>query len=420
VSWFEGTGQSRGSFRWSDGTQKIEIKYVGAIEFTDDDTDVKSLSPGGRLEIREGGWLSSRSIEFEPDASGKILRRYWVGRSERPFEPEGRAWLSQTLPRFIRQTGIGASGRVSRILKAKGPSGVLAEISLIEGSWAKRVYFTELLKSPGLDAATVRQALEQAGRQIESDFELASLLISSDRLLGDDATRRVYFDAAKSIQSDFEMRRVYSSALKRGPVSTEVLAGVLDASTAIESDFEEAQLLVQIAQLQPLDARTRAPFLRALATVDSDFECRRVVSAVVRADQSPDTLATMLDPSLAIDSDFEQAQFLIDVAKSQSLDGTLRAPFFTAVETIDSSFERGRVLQTVVKRGNLPPETVVAVLRAAQNMGSNHETSQVLMSLAATHQISGEARQLYVSAAERLGDFEQGRALTALVKAERR
>ena len=268
---------------------------------------MKSLSPGGILRIREGGWISSRTVEFLADASGKIQRRYWVGMSEKPFEPEGRAWLSQALPRIIRQTAIGAPGRVARILKAKGPSGVLAEITLIEGSWAKRVYFTELLKSPGLDAATSRQALEQAGRQIDSDFELASLLISADRLLADDATRRVYFDAARSIQSDFEMRRVYSSALKRGPVSPEVLAGVLDASTAIESDFEEAALLVQIARLQPLDPRTRAPFLKALSTVDSDFECRRVVSAVVRADPSPETLATMLDPSIAIDSDFEQA-----------------------------------------------------------------------------------------------------------------
>ena len=106
------------------------------------------------------------------------------------------------------------------------------------------------------------------------------------------------------------------------------------------------------------------------------------------------------------------------MAKSQSIDGPLRAPFFKGVDTIDSSFERGRVLQAVVKRGNLPPETVVAVLRAAQNMGSSHETSQVLMSVASTHQLSGEARDLYVTAAGRLGDFDEGRALTALVKNE--
>ena len=226
----------------------------------------------------------------------------------------------------------------------------------------------------------------------------------------DDATRRVYFDAARSIESDYEMRRMYASALKRGPVSTDVLAGVLDASTAIESDYEEAELLVQIAQLQPLDPRTRAPFLKALATVGSDYECRRVVTAVVRADPSPETLATMLDPSIAIDSDFEQATFLIDMAKSQSIDGPLRAPFFKGVDTINSSYERGRVLQTVVKRGNLSPETVMAVLRSAQSMGSSHEASQVLMSVAGTIRFPAKRAILYVTTARGIGDFEQGRA----------
>ena len=76
-----------------------------------------------------------------------------------------------------------------------------------------------------------------------------------------------------------------------------------------------------------------------------------MVSAVVRADPSPETLATMLDPSIAIDSDFEQASFLIDIAKSQPIDGPLRAPFFKGVDSISSSFERGRVLQAVMKRG---------------------------------------------------------------------
>ena len=90
----------------------------------------------------------------------------------------------------------------------------------------------------------------------------------------------------------------------------------------------------------------------------------------------------MLDPSLAIDSDFEQASFLIDVAKSQPIDGPLRAPFFKGVDTISSSYERGRVLQAVVKRGSLSPETVVAVLRSAQGMDSGHEASQVLLSIA--------------------------------------
>jgi beta-lactamase regulating signal transducer with metallopeptidase domain len=346
-------GRSSGNMSWSNNGVKLEVRYEGDIEFTDDDKDVKSLSPNGYLRIREGGRSNDRAVEFRADSSGAITRKYWEGSSERPFEPEGRKWVAETLPRFIRQTGIGASRRVARILAAQGPSGVLAEISQIEGSFAKQIYFSELLKTAKLDSATTRQALAQAGQQIDSDFELARLLISAtDRLLVDDTTRQAYFDAAKTIGSDFEMRRVFSAALKQGPMPAPLMASLLEASNAIGSNFEHGGLLTQVAQLQPIE-------------------------------------------------------------------GPVRAPFFKSVATIESSFERGRVLQTVAKRSDLSPETVLEVLRSAGMMSSNFETGQVLRAVAANHPITGEARTAYVDAASRLGNFEEGRALSALVKAEK-
>jgi hypothetical protein len=53
-------------------------------------------------------------------------------------------------------------------------------------------------------------------------------------------------------------------------------------------------------------------------------------------------------------------------------------------------------------------------------MGSNFETGRVLQAVAANQEVSGEARSAYVEAASRLGDFEEGQALAALVKSERR
>ncbi len=52
-------------------------------------------------------------------------------------------------------------------------------------------------------------------------------------------------------------------------------------------------------------------------------------------------------------------------------------------------------------------------------MSSSHEASQVLLAVAATHPVAGPSRDAYISAAEKLGDFEQGRVLAALVKNER-
>jgi hypothetical protein len=52
--------------------------------------------------------------------------------------------------------------------------------------------------------------------------------------------------------------------------------------------------------------------------------------------------------------------------------------------------------------------------------GGTFEASQVLQAAASQHQLTGRARDLYVNAASRLNTFEQGRALAALVKTDRR
>src|SRR4051812_9116694 len=418
--------QSHGTYSWSTNGQKLEVRYDGDVEFTDDDADVKRLSPGGLLRIRDGGMLTSltggHTVEFRADGSGTITRRFWVGSDERPFEPEGRKWLASMLPRFIRQSGIGAPARVARILKAKGPSGVLAEISLIEGSWAKRNYFSELVKTGQLDAAAVRQVLVQAGHELDSDFELASFLIDSgDRLLVDEATRQAYLEAARSIDSDFEMHRVFSALIKRGALSPAALTSLLIASHSIESDFEEGSLLIDVAHSQLLDNTTRPAFFAALDTVQSDFEHHRVLSALgTRGDLPQETVTAMLTSGAAVSSDFEAASFLVDVAKRQPIEGNARAPFFRAVDSIDSAFERGRVLKAVVARPDASAETILAVLRATAGVKSSFEASGVLLAVAASHPVTGSAREAYIDAAEKLGDFEQGRVLAALVKNERR
>jgi hypothetical protein len=414
-------GRQSGTFTWSNDGERLEVKYRGEIAFTDDDTDVRSLTPGGSLRIKDGGFLGGHTVEFTADSSGAITRRFWAGTSERPFEPEGRKWLAQVLPRFIRQTGIGAEGRVARILKAKGVPGVLAEISLITGSWAKRLYFTELLRTP-LDSKTAQQVLAQAGREVDSDFELASLLISADRLLTDDATRGAYFEAARTIASDFEMRRVFSAALKKGAVSPALLAAMLQTSTSIASDFELASLLVEVVKGHALDGTTRGAFFTALGSVESDFERRRVLSAVMARPgaQPAETVAAVLESALGVDSDFESASLLVQVAKEQPIEGALRAPFFKAAAGIGSAHERGRVLRAVATRTDASDETILAVIQSARSMNGQFEIAQILLAVASARPLSREARDAYIDAADRLGEFEQGRVLSALVRNERR
>jgi hypothetical protein len=113
------------------------------------------------------------------------------------------------------------------------------------------------------------------------------------------------------------------------------------------------------------------------------------------------------------------AQFLQEVLRHNPVEGTVRAPFFAAVDTIDGNHDRGRVLQAVVRKSGVSADTMRAVLRSASRM-DGYELSQLLQAIAANYVVAGDVRDAYMTAADRLGDYEQGQVMAALVRAERR
>jgi bla regulator protein blaR1 len=408
-----------GNWSWSMNGEKLQVSYRGVFEFTDDDTDVRALSAGGYLKISDGAWFGRHSIEIR-ERGGELDRRYYVNGSERPYDPDGRAWLRENLPKFVRNTGIGAPARVARFLKSGGVPAVMGEIGRIDSSYVKGIYFKELFKQASLNPDQYRQAMAQASREIKSDYELAQLLISiADRLPNDDTSRDAYFTAAAGISSDYELRRVYSTMLRRGPISAQTLAGILAHSSSIESDYELSELLRQIMTGPALDDRNRAAFFRAVTSISSDYERHRVLKAVV--DRSPDaaTIEAALTLASGMSSDYEAGTFLHEVLRQSGVEGSLRAPFFKVVSGLSPGYERGRVLQAVVRKPGVSNEALRDVLNATRGM-SGYELSQVLQIMANTHTISGDLRDAYLDAADRLSGYEQGQALTALVKSERR
>jgi hypothetical protein len=413
---------SNGNWVWSSNGDKLEVSYHGSFEFTDDDTDVRQLSAGGWLKISDGKWIGRHAVEIR-ERNGQIERQYFVNASARPYEPEGRAWLQQNLPRFVRNTGIGAPQRVARLLKSGGASGVLAEIGRVGSTYVKGIYYRELFKQASLSGEQYRQAMAQASREMRSSsYELAQMLIAaSQNLPNDEASRAGYFEAASAISSDYELRRVYSAMLKRGPVSPSILAGILTAARSISSDYELSQLLQQIMAQQPLDERNRAAFFNAVATIDSGYERHRVLSSVIRGQGATDpaVLESAVAAAASLKSSYETSQFLQEVLRQNGVEGRIRAPFFVAVNTISGEYERGQVLQAVIRRSGASDDTVRAVLQSAQRL-SGYELSQLLQLVARTYTMTGDVREAYLNAADRLSGYEQSQVMAALVRSERR
>ena len=293
------------------------LETRGKAEFTDDYSDVKSVSEGGWVIIEERRDRQSYRYEVRHDAGGQLTRMFYVNGVAQSIDANGKAWLAKFVLDAVRQGGFDAEKRVKTILGRGGVAGVLAEIDQIQGDYAKRIYYEQLLKQANLDAAGLRDVLKQMARNISSDYEQAQLLTAvAPMLTGKDVALQPYFDAVATIKSDYERSNVLKTLMKQ--------------------DKPSSALLVLVAS--------------STKTISSDYERRGVLSALVKTkNQSEEVLRLLLDSAAAMSSDYEKATLLLEVSNVYTGDARLKNEFLKAVETIKSDYERGRVLSALLK-----------------------------------------------------------------------
>jgi hypothetical protein len=309
--------QSTSTWIIQDDGEKRRLEIRGKAEFNDDYTDIISVSEGGWVIVEEVHQGQSRRYEVRRDGAGQITRAFYLNGTAQPLDDNAKTWLAKFVLNAVRQGGFDAEKRVRTILAQRGVAGVLAEINLISSSYAKRIYFDQLIKQGNLDAAALRDVLRQAAREISSDYEQAQMLIAvAPVLTGKDVALQPFFDAVATIKSDYEHSRVLKRLLKQETSSSAVL--VLVASST--------------------------------KTISSDYERRGVLSALAKTKiQSEEVLRLLLEAATEMSSDYEKATLLVEVSNVYTGDARLKSAFLKAVETIKSDYERGRVLSTLLK-----------------------------------------------------------------------
>ena len=267
--------------KWSTGSCSVDLRTRGTVTFARDLGDVESIERGGWFVLTERVGRVERSLEIKAGRDGGLERTYTVDGDRRGYDGEAHRWLAAVLIDVERRTAFSASTRVPQLFREGGARAVLEEIGNLRADHARRVYYRELLAlDDQVDAETRRAIVRQAGRELSSDHEKAELLIAIARYAVDETTRPAYFDAAGSIGSDHEHRRVLGALLESGGRNRETVYAILESAKRIDSDHELAELLVAVSAKLPIDDELRPVYMRAADTIGSDHEFRRVLSAL--------------------------------------------------------------------------------------------------------------------------------------------
>lgn len=396
------------------GFSSLTVKVDGAIEFTDDDHDVKSLSPGGHLRIDEKNGGSERAYDVKADASGNLTKTWTVDGSAKPLDAEGRAWLDRELPQMIRESGIGAEARVARILRQGGPPAVLTEIGLIHSDGSRRIYLERLFAQATLNTEQLKDAAVLI-RKISSDGDKAQVLLAADQKYFAGDLRSYLFEAVESISSDGDKRRVLSDIVKKDPGSTDTLLSVARAARHIASDGDKAEVLIEMAAPYRPVGGLDVAYFEAVKSIASDGDHARVLFAVLAAHgDDRDTVSRVLESAEKIASDGDKARVLEEAVAGYSEDDLTRKAFFDAANSIASDGDHQRVLVALARRQGIGAATLSALAKSAQRIASDGDKARVLMELAGDN--IEPIRDDYFAAANSIGSTgDQSQVLVTLL-----
>jgi beta-lactamase regulating signal transducer with metallopeptidase domain len=408
------SGETHTEMVTRNGWNSLTLKIEGTIEFTDDDRDIKTLSPDGHFRLEEGRWFSSRSYDVKADSAGNLTKTYSVGWTTKPLDDEARAWLGRVLPQVIRDTGIGAGPRVARILRQGGPQAVITEIGLIHGDGSRRVYLELLFSQTTLNTAQLKDAAKLI-RGISSDGDKAHVIMAVDDKYFTSELRSYLFEATESISSDGDKRRVLSDFVSKDGNSGDTLVSVAKAAKHISSDGDKAEVLIEVAEPYRATDELRAAYFQAVNSISSDGDHARVLSKLLaKHGDDGDTVARLLRSAQRISSDGDKARVLEEVASQYRDEEPIRKAFFDAANSISSDGDHQQVLVTLVHGQGIGAAALGAIANSAQRISSDGDKARVLVELAGKD--IEPVRDAFFAAADSIhSDGDHSRVLLAIL-----
>jgi hypothetical protein len=366
---------------WSSNGRRMDVKMHGAVTFTDDLTDVQTMSDGAFLTIRDWSNVIPHTVEIT-SSGGRVSHAYFVGGLSRPWDDEARRWLAAEVPLLVRRAGIGAESRTKSILEKKGVSGVLEEVRLLEGDYVRRLYLQALVNNARLDATTVLPVLRVVSERMTSDYDRAEILkLIATRVTLDEGSARVYVEALTSMKSDYDRRRALSAVLATRPLAPGVADLAMSATSNMHSDYDRRQVL-HAALGAGASVDHAQPLVAALDTMRSAYDKREVLLEMIDTRSlGADAKTAVLNAAAGVNSDYDRRVVLAAFTKAYTVDQTTRDAYFAAVKSMHSDYDRAEVLLALANARAVDASLRPAFVAAAESIKSTYDQNRVLAAL---------------------------------------
>ena len=194
---------------------------------------------------------------------------------------------------------------------------------------------------------------------------------------------------------------------------------VLDEIDLIDSDHVKSLYLKHLFEQTQLDDAQLTRAIRQTEDIRSDFEQANTLTRLVKSQQlqGEDLWQQAIEATEEIQSDFEQAKTLIYFSDHLPQTPNIHEAFFAASDNIQSDFEMRKTFSHYLK--NKPDQSInlINMFAAAKRIQSDFELSQLLISAKDQMTQSPELFNAYIDLAETIqSDFEMRKTYAHLLK----
>ena len=366
-----------------------EAAIVGKAVYSDDETHIAQLPPGGFARFRERTSFFDRAVSVTPVGDGSLSYTATSDGRTVPFDAPMVAWLGRLLPQVLREAAINVPERVARYRAQGGVPAVLQQISQIQSSSAKRAHYEELIKNgPMLSEPDAERIAQQAAGDLKSSGDLSAVLqMLPIKSVQNPRTRAAIAEALSRIASSGDKSTTLQvMAPNADPAMLLVLA---KAAEDIQSSGDKANFLMTTASeyLANSNESLKTAYFRTASTLQSSGDMANVlISAVPYGHANPGIALLVVETSKGLASSGDASNVLISLASERVLSpNTTRATLAAIARTLTmaSSGDRANVLISFSSRDLLStPEVRDAFTKAALALPSEGDQANVLASAA--------------------------------------
>lgn len=400
----------------SDGHKGFEVNAFGEVIFLADDSGVARISEGGFLTIRVRKNGGTVYLDIRPGHDGSLTYDYRVDGRRVDYADADQRELADLFLMIIRETGMGASERVGRILRNDGVASVFTEIGQIESGSSVRRYLSALVEQGSLNGRELQRAARVAQNEIDSGGDRARFLRqTAASFMAEDDAVDAFFDAVSSVPSPGDKARTLRAALEAKPGRGAMLRLITEAR-AMKSSGDKTQVLMATIGYFSDDSAIRDAYFDAVETIDSPGNrSRLLISLLSEYEIDSETAELAFRNAAGIKSSGDKARVLIQAAPHYANTEAQRGYFFDAVGSISSSGDHARVLLALLGSENLGKATLMSLLKSVRDISASGDAARVLRG-AAPYMSDDELVDAYLKAAETISaPRDRSRALTALM-----